>query len=121
MLASLFDQEPAFKGRRAVTLHNQRDYIFFRHHRYVFEEKEVKVRATAAAAGAGAAGKGKKAGGKGGKKKTEQVVQARLQELGPRFTLKLLSVQKGTFDSRHGEYEWKRNGDMDTSRRKFFL
>lgn len=31
-----------------------------------------------------------------------QVVQARLQELGPRFTLKLESLQKGTFDSKHG-------------------
>ena len=29
-----------------------------------------------------------------------------LQELGPRFTLKLRSLQKGTFDSKFGEYEW---------------
>ena len=33
MLASLFPQEPQFQGRRAVTFHNQRDYIFIRHHR----------------------------------------------------------------------------------------
>jgi len=32
MLASLFHYDPEFKGRRAVTFHNQRDYIFFRHH-----------------------------------------------------------------------------------------
>lgn len=29
-----------------------------------------------------------------------------IQELGPRFTLKLRSLQKGTFDSKFGEYEW---------------
>uniref|UniRef100_A0A0A9WF81 Putative ribosome production factor 1 n=1 Tax=Lygus hesperus TaxID=30085 RepID=A0A0A9WF81_LYGHE len=36
MLASLFHYDPEFKGRRVVTFHNQRDYIFFRHHRYEF-------------------------------------------------------------------------------------
>ena len=30
MFASLFDQDPQFKGRRVVTFHNQRDYVFFR-------------------------------------------------------------------------------------------
>jgi len=45
-----------------------------------------------------------------------------LQELGPRFTLKLRSLQKGTFDSKFGEYEWvHKRSDMDTSRRRFFL
>ncbi|MCO5610523.1 hypothetical protein L7F22_064762 [Adiantum nelumboides] len=33
MLASLFPQQPNFRGRRVVTFHNQRDFIFFRHHR----------------------------------------------------------------------------------------
>nr|CAG4641037.1 EOG090X09U6 [Eulimnadia texana] len=45
MLASLFHYEPQFRGRRAVTFHNQRDYIFFRHHRYEFKsEKKVALR-----------------------------------------------------------------------------
>lgn len=35
MFASLFHYDPQFRGRRVVTFHNQRDYIFFRHHRYV--------------------------------------------------------------------------------------
>ncbi|XP_014243303.1 probable ribosome production factor 1 [Cimex lectularius] len=39
MLASLFHYDPEFKGKRAVTFHNQRDYIFFRHHRYDFSSK----------------------------------------------------------------------------------
>ena len=95
MLACLVPYDPQFKGRQAVTLHNQRDFVFLRHHRYVFEQRR-----------------------QGGD------VGARLQELGPRFTLKLMSVQKGTFDSEHGEYEYVRNGETDGTkhnRRKFVL
>ena len=87
-LAALFPYDPQFTGRRVVTFHNQRDFIFFRHHRYVFKNS-------------------KKTG---------------LQELGPRFTLKLRSIQKGTFNSKYGEYEWiHKRKEMDTSRRKFHL
>ncbi|KAG5307652.1 RPF1 factor, partial [Pseudoatta argentina] len=91
MLGALFHYQPEFKGRRVVTFHNQRDYIFFRHHRYEFNLKNGK---------------------------------ARLRELGPRFTLKLRSLQHGTFDSKYGDYEWiiqGRRHEMETSRRKFFL
>ncbi|KAM3957011.1 putative ribosome production factor 1 [Aphomia sociella] len=91
MLGALFHYEPQFRGRRAVTFHNQRDYIFFRHHRYEF---------------------------------TSDGKRAKLRELGPRFTLKLISLQQGTFDSKHGDYEWiiaGRRHQMETSRRKFFL
>ena len=94
MLACLFPYDPQFKGRQAVTLHNQRDFIFFRHHRYIFEEK-----------------------GEGSKRR----VVARLQELGPRFTLKLKSLQLGIFDTQHGEYEWKHKPELDTSRRRFHM
>jgi len=94
MLACLVPHEPQFRGRQVVTLHNQRDFIFFRHHRYIFEEK----------------GEGKK-----------RKVVARLQELGPRFTLRLKSLQLGTFDTQHGEYEWKHKPELDTSRRRFHL
>lgn len=37
IIQSLFPQEPNFRGRRVVTFHNQRDYIFFRHHRYALD------------------------------------------------------------------------------------
>jgi len=90
MMAALFHYQPQFTGKRVVTFHNQRDYIFFRHHRYEFKNAE----------------------------------KVKLREMGPRFTLKLRSVQKGTFDSKLGEYEWiitGRRHDMETSRRKFFL
>ncbi|XP_030061645.1 ribosome production factor 1 [Microcaecilia unicolor] len=88
MFASLFPHDPQFTGRQVATFHNQRDYIFFRFHRYIFKnEKKVGI-----------------------------------QELGPRFTLKLRSLQKGTFDSKFGEYEWvHKRHEMDTSRRKFHL
>merc|ERR1711997_1004879 len=33
MMAALFHYQPQFTGKRVVTFHNQRDYIFFRHHR----------------------------------------------------------------------------------------
>jgi ribosome production factor 1 len=74
MLACLFPYDPQFKGRQVVTLHNQRDFVFFRHHRYVFEQ---------AAPG--------------------REVKSTLQELGPRFTLKLKSLQLGIFDTQHGD------------------
>ena len=73
-----------------------------RHHRYIFEEKESKAKQDA-------------------KQQPAAVVQSRLQELGPRFTLKLLSLQKGTFDSKYGEFEWVHKKEMDTSRRRFHL
>lgn len=82
-----------------------------RHHRYIFEAKEDKKAAKAAAAKAKASGA-----------PPPTVVQARLQELGPRFTLKLQRLQKGTFDAKTGEYEWVHNRKkLDTSRRRFHL
>ena len=67
-------QDPEFQGRQVVTFHNQRDYIFVRHHRYIFETADQP---------------------KGGKKGTtpSEIMKARLQELGPRFTLKLRWLQ----------------------------
>ncbi|GMF03522.1 unnamed protein product [Ambrosiozyma monospora] len=40
LFQSLFPQKPEFQGRQVVTLHNQRDFIFFRFHRYVFKNEE---------------------------------------------------------------------------------
>ncbi|EXC13631.1 hypothetical protein L484_019588 [Morus notabilis] len=110
LFQSLFPQDPDFHGRRVVTFHNQRDFIFFRHHRYVFETKETKQTDS----------KGTKT--KDAKDKVSQEkIKARLQECGPKFTLKLISLQNGTFDTKGGEYEWVHKPEMDTSRRRFFL
>lgn len=86
LFQSLFPPVPEFQGRQVVTMHNQRDFIFFRRHRYEFRNEE----------------------------------KVNLQEIGPRFTLKLKWLQKGTFD-RKGEYEWIFRQEMETSKRRFFL
>ncbi|XP_021748236.1 ribosome production factor 1-like [Chenopodium quinoa] len=107
MLQSLFPQKPEFRGRRVVTFHCQRDYIFFRHHRYVFESKDSKKVDSKKDPTA--------------EKKASDYVKPRLQECGPRFVLKLRSLQHGTFDTQGGEFEWTHKPEMDTSRRRFFL
>lgn len=40
LFQSIFPKNPDFEGRQVITLHNQRDYIFFRRHRYVFRNEE---------------------------------------------------------------------------------
>uniref|UniRef100_A0A336L1R1 CSON002196 protein n=1 Tax=Culicoides sonorensis TaxID=179676 RepID=A0A336L1R1_CULSO len=90
MMGALFHHDPEFKGRRVATFHNQRDYIFFRHHRYEFGKNGERVK---------------------------------LHELGPRFTLKLRSLQSGLFDTKTGDYEWmitNKRHQME-GRRRFFL
>ncbi|KAL0490500.1 Brix domain-containing protein [Acrasis kona] len=44
MFSAIFPQKPEFTGRRVVTLHCQRDFLFFRHHRYEFEDHLKSVR-----------------------------------------------------------------------------
>ncbi|KAG2331190.1 hypothetical protein Bca52824_002370 [Brassica carinata] len=124
---SLFPQEPNFRGRRVVTFHNQRDFILFRHHRYIFQTKESKQSGT----------KGKDGVAQERVKPRLQVrnhisfmcvwiyqfiyVGIYVQECGPRFTLKLVTLQHGTFDTKGGEFEWVHKPERDTSRRRFFL
>ncbi|CAI1726087.1 hypothetical protein SEUBUCD646_0O02570 [Saccharomyces eubayanus] len=40
LFQSILPQDPDIEGRQVITLHNQRDYIFFRRHRYVFKDNE---------------------------------------------------------------------------------
>lgn len=94
-LAALFPQAPDFNGRRTITFHNQRDFVFFRHYRYNF-----------------------KAGTKEGE---EDTTKCKLQEIGPRFTLKCRYVQHGIFDSKKGEYEYIWRPDSQVSRKKCFV
>ena len=89
-LGSFFPHEPQFEGRQVVTFHNQRDFIFIRHHRYIYRKETEKMR-------------------------------ARLQELGPRFTMKLKWLQEGLFDTQFGEYEWIHKRGQMTNRKKFHL
>ncbi|KAF9269071.1 Brix-domain-containing protein [Marasmius fiardii PR-910] len=121
MFQTMFPALPEFQGRQVVTLHNQRDFLFFRRHRYAFRS-------------------------------TEKVA---LQEIGPRFTLKLRSLRKGIpavqdfgeapkpleFDlgekeegdvgsvsvpkpvvpPKQDEYLWSWKPQLETSRKTFFL
>lgn len=113
LLGSIFPHDAEFQGRQVVTFHNQRDYIFVRHHRYIFKEKKYNDH-------------GKKVLSEEEKEgkpvPIKDRVQARLQELGPRFTLKLRWIQSGAFDTQFGEYEWlHKRKEMDTTRRRFHL
>lgn len=113
-LGSLFPHNPEFQGRQAVTFHNQRDFIFVRHHRYIFDEmaeEEAAKQAQKKQTASGSTHPGK-----------QERVKARIQELGPRFTLKMKWLQLGSFDTLYGEYEWLyKRGEMDTSKLKFSL
>merc|ERR1712224_564862 len=103
-LRSLFHTKPMCHNRQVATFHNQRDYLFFRHHRYVFEKRKEKVKASESETG---------------EPKTQTKVQTRLQELGPRFTLKLLHIQKGILNWRHGEFEWCSTQDNKDSEKGY--
>lgn len=89
MFACLFPTLPKFKCQTVCTFHNQRDFIFFRYHRYEVDEKDGEVS---------------------------------LHECGPQMTLKLMSLQTGTFDPQSGEYEWMlKRHEMQKSRKRFYL
>jgi ribosome production factor 1 len=107
---TLFPPQPELQGRQVVTLHNQRDYIFLRRHRYVFRDKKETEKSVVGVDG----------------KPVEGVegIRAGLQELGPRFTLKLRRVDKGI--GRAGsqgedavQWEWKAH--MEKQRTRFNL
>ncbi|KAK2964194.1 putative Ribosome production factor 1 [Blattamonas nauphoetae] len=86
MFQSVFPPRPDLEGRQLVTFHNQRDWIFFRRHRFILEDFKT----------------------------------ARLQELGPRISLHLLTLQQGAF-SRHSQYEYLPRVNLNRDKRQFFL
>jgi ribosome production factor 1 len=128
-LGSLFPHNAQFQGHQVATFHNQRDYIFVRHHRYVFEEgKDDYKNPNEQEKKKNDADDEEEMQDENGElvekkaKKVKKKTKARLQELGPRFTLKLRWIQEGTFDTQFGEYEWfHKRKEMDINRRKFHL
>ena len=52
---------------------------------------------------------------------TNNFTDVNLHEIGPRFTMRLLYVQKGLFDPEKGDYEWMYKDKMGVKRRKFYL
>lgn len=78
LFRSLWPVQPEIHGRQVVTLHNQRDYIFVRRHRYVFRSRRDTEKMITGTDGKAVKG--------------VEDVRAGLQELGPRLTLKLRYV-----------------------------
>lgn len=110
LFMTLFPPRPEFQGRQVVTLHNQRDYIFVRRHRYIFRDKRATEKSIV--------------GADGTELKGVEEIRAGLQELGPRFTMKLRRVDKGV--GRSGskgddatQWEWK--AKMEKDRKRFNL
>lgn len=83
---SLLPKVPHLQGRQTITLHNSRDFIFFRRHRYMFTGAGDKVR---------------------------------LQEIGPRFTLKCREVVDGV--GREGDIVWRSDAGLESDRKRMFL
>jgi ribosome production factor 1 len=110
LFKTLFPPQPELQGRQVVTLHNQRDYIFVRRHRYVFREKRATEKSVI--------------GPDGKEVQGVEGIRTGLQELGPRFTLKLRRVDKqigrGSLKG-DGEVEWQWKGRMEKQRTKFQL
>lgn len=96
MLQSLFSLDEHLEARQVVTFHNQRDFIFFRAYRYIFEPRNKRD-------------------------PTSETI-AKMHELGPQFTLKLKWLQYGIYDIRNEEYEFYYKKELDKhTRTRFFL
>lgn len=107
VLTTLFPIRPEFEGRQVVCFHNQRDFIFIRRHRYVFKESNRTV----------ADEDGKPMAG-------VENIRVGLQELGPRFAMKLRRVDKGVgWAGSEGEdaVQWAWKAGMEKDRKRFNL
>ena len=119
-LDSLFPDVGDDEGRRTVVFHNQRDFIFFRHYRYIFrnvtmvgdedepapaeEEKDIF-------------GALKKDDSDEEEDDGPKPPSCQLKEIGPRMTLRLRSLQlTGVFDKRNAEFEYMWRPDVNVSR-----
>ncbi|ETS85719.1 hypothetical protein PFICI_03744 [Pestalotiopsis fici W106-1] len=110
LFKTLFPPSPELQGRQVVTFHNQRDYIFVRRHRYIFREKKATEKSVV--------------GADGKELKGVQDIRAPIQELGPRFTLKLRRIDKGI--GRAGSegddaLQWQWKAKMEKQRTRFNL
>jgi ribosome production factor 1 len=102
LFKSLWPARPEIEGRQVVTLHNQRDYIFFRRHRYVFRDKRATEKVIQDVDGKPMKG--------------AEEIRAGLQELGPRFTMKLRRVDKGIQRASGQDWEWSAHAEKVRTR-----
>jgi ribosome production factor 1 len=103
LFKSLFPAQPELVGRTAVTLHNQRDYIFLRRHRYVFRDKRASEKSVT--------------GTDGKPVKGVEDIRVGMQEIGPRATLKLRRIDRGIQWKSGQEWQWK--AGMEKQRTRF--
>jgi ribosome production factor 1 len=75
MFRTVFPRHPELQGRQVVTMHNQRDFIFVRRHRYVFRQKRATEKSVTGADGQAVKG--------------VEDIRAGLQELGKDIKLTL--------------------------------
>lgn len=102
LFKTMFPPQPELLGRQVVTLHNQRDYIFLRRHRYVFRDKRPTEKCIQGADGKPVKG--------------VEDIRTGLQELGPRFTLKLRRIDRGIQRSSGQEWQWKAKSEKERTR-----
>lgn len=103
LFKGLFPAAPELEGRQVLTLHNQRDYIFVRRHRYVFRDKRETEKPIT--------------GNDGKPIKGVEDVKVGMQEIGPRMTLKLRRIDREVQFKSGQEWEWK--GRMEKKRTRF--
>jgi ribosome production factor 1 len=103
LFKSLFPAQPQLVGRSVVTLHNQRDYIFLRRHRYVFRDKRASEKSVT--------------GTDGKPVKGVEDIRVGMQEIGPRATLKLRRIDRGIQWKSGQEWQWK--AGMEKQRTRF--
>ncbi|KAF1957597.1 Brix-domain-containing protein [Byssothecium circinans] len=103
LMSSLFPAKAEIEGRTAVTLHNQRDYIFLRRHRYVFRDKRASEKSVT--------------GTDGKPVKGVEDIRVGMQEIGPRATLKLRRIDRGIQWKSGQEWQWK--AGMEKQRTRF--
>lgn len=103
LFKGLFPADPELQGRQVLTLHNQRDYIFVRRHRYVFRDKRESEKSIL--------------GNDGKPMPGVEDIKVGMQEIGPRMTLKLRRVDRGIQFKSGQEWEWK--GRMEKQRTRF--
>ncbi|KAF2128646.1 Brix-domain-containing protein [Dothidotthia symphoricarpi CBS 119687] len=103
LFKGLFPATPELEGRQVLTLHNQRDYIFVRRHRYVFRDKRETEKPVV--------------GNDGKPIKGAEDIKVGMQEIGPRMTLKLRRIDRGIQFKSGQEWQWK--GRMEKKRTRF--
>lgn len=107
---TLYPPQPEIQGRQVVTVHNQRDFIMIRRHRYVFRDKRATEKIVTDV--------------EGKEIKGFEEIRVGLQALGPNLNVKLRRVDKGI--GRAGsegeealQWEWK--AKMEKTRTRFNL